>query len=263
MLTGATSEQIVTAFLRYVEQAQPGRAAPYQAIVEGASWDTPELAVPGCARLLIGFVYDTIERARRRSFREMWLAARESENDAELRRRILDYLSEGDVAPQLQRLAEESTFRFSDWTSAMVDLVRLDDAREWRGSAARLLGSYPDHPGLLLARCVSELIDPMGNLEEASVNLAASIESARSRYGADDAMISATLAWIVQRCHLRKDIDAAVVVQAVGRQHLPGYAATQIPAEKGHPAAAVLTLEARLADAVRLLDSLEKVGGPQ
>jgi hypothetical protein len=104
--------------------------------VQEERWEKPEQAVVGCARLLISFVYDTVEWARRRSLREVWLAARESPDDAALRRRVLDYLSEGDVAPLLERLAEERVFRFEDWASAMADLVRPDEAQEWRGSAA-------------------------------------------------------------------------------------------------------------------------------
>lgn len=261
VLTGATSQQIADAFLAYIEQAQPGRAAGYQAVLEQEGWEKPELAVPGCARLLIGFVYDTIERARRRSLREMWLAARESADDAALRRRVLDYLSEGDVAPLLERLAEARNFQYADWTSVMTDLIRPDEAREWRGSTARLLASYPDHPGLLLARGVSELTDPAGSLAEAGAALAASVQSALSRYGADDGETGAALAWATSRFLHRQDIDAAVTVAAVGRQQLPGWSPpTELADSTRTPAAAVLELERHLASALELLDSLTDGG---
>jgi ATP-dependent DNA helicase RecQ len=261
VLTGAGSPQIVDAFLQYVEQAQPGRAASYAAIVAGEHWEKPEQAVPGCARLLIGFVYDTVERARRRSLREMWLAARESAGDAALRRRVLDYLSEGDVAPLLERLAEERVFRFTDWTRAMVDLVRPDEAQEWRGSAARLLVSYPDHPGLLLARSISELTDPAGSLSEAGATLTACIQSARARYGADEATTGAALTWATGRFLQRGDAAAAAVVAATGRQQLPGWAPPAFGELTATPGAAVIDLEIRLERAVHLLDTLTSIGG--
>jgi ATP-dependent DNA helicase RecQ len=260
VLTGASSQQIIDAFLSYVEQAQPGRAAGYEAVVRQEHWEKPEQAVPGCARLLIGFVYDTVARARRRSLREMWLAARESSNDTALRRRVLDYLSEGDVAPVLERLAEERVFRFGDWTAAMVDLVRPDEAQEWRGSTARLLVSYPDHPGLLLARSLSELTDPAGNLSEAGATLTACLQSARARYGSDDAATGAALTWATDRFLQRGDAAAATVIAATGRQELPGWTPPAFGSLTTAPGAAVVDLEMRLEQAVHLLDSLVSIG---
>jgi ATP-dependent DNA helicase RecQ len=260
VLTGAGGQQIISAFLTYVEQAQPGRAAGYEAVVQQEHWEKPEQAVPGCARLLIGFVYDTVERARRRSLREMWLAARESVGDAALRRRVLDYLSEGDVAPLLERLAEERVFRFADWTAAMVDLVRPDEAQEWRGSTARLLVSYPDHPGLLLARSISELTDPAGSLNEAAATLTACIQSARARYGSDDGTTGAALTWAADRFVQRGDAAAAAVIAATGRQQLPGWVPPAFGGLATAPGAAVVELEMRLERAVHLLDSLTSIG---
>jgi ATP-dependent DNA helicase RecQ len=260
VLAGASGQQIIDAFLGYVEQAQPGRAASYQAVVGAERWEKPEQAVPGCARLLIGFVYDTVERARRRSLREMWLAARESFDDAALRRRVLDYLSEGDVAPLLERLAEERVFRFADWTNAMVDLVRPDEAQEWRGSAARLLVSYPDHPGLLLARSISELTDPTGSLAEASGTLAACVQSARARYGVDEADIAVTLTWAVRRFVQRGDADAAAVLAATGREQIVGWAPPPFGELSGAPGPAVIALELRLEHAVERLSNLVSIG---
>ncbi len=259
-LTGAGARQIIDAFLGYVEQAQPGRASGYAAVVQEERWEKPEQAVVGCARLLISFVYDTVERARRRSLREVWLAARESPDDAALRRRVLDYLSEGDVAPLLERLAEERVFRFEDWASAMADLVRPDEAQEWRGSAARLLVSYPDHPGLLLARSVSELTDPAGSLREAAATLAACIQSARGRYGSDDATTGAALTWTTDRFLQRGDAAAAATVAATARQHLPGWTPPAFGELSSAPGIAVVDLEMRLEQAVHLLDTLTSIG---
>ena len=78
-------------YVEYVRRNQPGRvereavrAAPFAAM-------PLDDAILGVAGLLIDFVYDTIERSRRRSLREMWLAVRESNQDpnVEFRGRIL------------------------------------------------------------------------------------------------------------------------------------------------------------------------------
>src|SRR5260370_2855448 len=59
LLTGADGRQIADTFLRYVEQAQPGRGASYEAIVARERWEPPEQGRPGCAPLAIQVVFDT------------------------------------------------------------------------------------------------------------------------------------------------------------------------------------------------------------
>ena len=62
----------------------------------------------------------------------------------------------------------------------------MEDARELRGSSARLLASSPFNPGLLYARAYSEIIHPEGDLQDFSGNLEASLTSARERYGVSE-----------------------------------------------------------------------------
>ena len=145
-------------------------------------------AVLGCGRLLLEFVYDEIERARRRALRELWLAVRATRTspDTEFRQRILDYLTEGDIAPVLVELVDLPRFSYDDWLQAMADVDGASEAQELRGSSGRMLESYPDHPGLLLARGLSEALIPNGNLNEFISNMASSIQSARERYGVTD-----------------------------------------------------------------------------
>jgi ATP-dependent DNA helicase RecQ len=217
-------------------------------------------AIRGCARLLIAFIYDTVEKARRRALREMWLAAHESRDPNEFRARILDYLAEGDVAPLLERLTEERTFTYLHWTSALEEVLHVDDIREWRGSSGRLLGSYPDHPGLLLARSMSELLDPAGSLDEANAALVSSLQAARAKYGVDDATLGQLMTWAVQRCLRAVQIDAAVLVAAIGRQQLPAWRPPSALHGHQHPGAAILALESSLEQSLQYLEALTNGG---
>lgn len=213
-LASVTAERIADVFLAYVERSQPGRAATFADIVNSAGWQKPEDAVRGCAPLLIGFVYDTIERARRRSLREMWLAARESAGDAELRARILDFLTEGDVAPRLERLLDQQTFAFEPWLTELHQVSNVADAREWRGTTARLLASYPDHPGLLLGRAVSEVTDPDGNLREFASAIEAAARSALRRYNTTSSEVATAMQWTYEHIRGLGRPDAAGVLLA-------------------------------------------------
>jgi ATP-dependent DNA helicase RecQ len=203
---------------------------------------------------LIAFVYDTVERARRRSLREMWLAARESKTDGELRTRILDYLSEGDVAPVLMRLAEEEQLRLPAWADALEGITSDHDAREWRGSAARLLGSYPDHPGLLLARAMSELVDSAGAAAEGSSALKSFLNSSLSRYGVPESELTESLKWATAFCLRRSRPDAAAVVAAVAEPHFDVWSELDLTLCSQAPALAVVHLERRLRLAVETLE---------
>ena len=62
---------------------------------------------------------------------------------------------------------------------------------------ARLLGSYPDHPGLLAGRGLAEALLPEGNLAEFERNLAAALISARTRYKATDRDVEDMLLWLL------------------------------------------------------------------
>jgi ATP-dependent DNA helicase RecQ len=194
-------------------------------IVNSAGWQKPEDAVRGCAPLLISFVYDTIERARRRSLREMWLAARESAGDAEIRTRILDFLTEGDVAPRLERLLDQQVFAFQPWITELDQVVNVADAREWRGTTARLLASYPDHPGLLLGRAISEVTDPGGNLHEFGSAIEAAARSALRRYNATNTEVASAMHWAYDHIHrLGRPDGAAVLLATLSRLDIAGEA---------------------------------------
>jgi ATP-dependent DNA helicase RecQ len=209
-----TPDAVRSSLLAFIARTQPARVPAISARLDGERWRTLDDAVDACGRELMEFVYDTIAASRLRSLREMWLAARQGDGD-ELRRRILDYLSEGDGAPRLEQLLDLSPFTYADWIEALGEIHLPDDATEWRGASARLLVSEPDHPGLLLVRAVTELLAPGGSSAEFRSNLQASFENAERTYGFSGSALLETADWVDRL--LREDPR----VQADKRQARP------------------------------------------
>ena len=178
----STPDSVAELLVAYIERSQPGRSAGLRDRILAASRGKVRDAIEECTRVLTDFVYETVALARRRSLREMLLAARESAGDGEFRRRILDYLQEGDVAPLIEALADASTFDLGAWISAIQSIDGIDEALEWRGSSARLLTSYPEQPGLLIGRGYSEMVLPGGDTDEGVRNIAGGLRSARDNY---------------------------------------------------------------------------------
>ena len=179
---------VVARYLDYVGRQDRGRVKSEQAKASKYASEPLRDAVLGCGRLLLDLVYEVIERSRRRSLLEMWQAARECQGDPDVgfRQRILDFLTEGDLSRMLERLVDLSRFSYDKW---LTELAKVDrgEAAELRGSSSRLLASYPGHPGLLLARGLSEALLPNGNLDEFSSHVASSYTSARADYSVSDA----------------------------------------------------------------------------
>ena len=150
----------------------------------------------------------------------MWLAARETQHDPNgaFRQRILDYLSQGAIAPTLERLVDRAQFAYTDWIDELTQIIDQDDAREMRGDSARILASYPDHPGLLLARALSEAIDERGDLREYGSNLESSLKSARERYGTSAEALDEFGRWLLAYADERRQ-GALTVTLAVLRRN--------------------------------------------
>lgn len=180
--TGASSRAVKEALVDHVARYQPARAGAMSAALDTTEMPTVKDAIARCGTELIRFVYETVERSRRRSLREMWLAVQEMSSADDFRARILDYLAEGDVARSIERLLDVGAFTWPGWLEEYDTIEAPDDAREWRGNTARLLSSYPDHPGLLMGRALSELLDTGGSLAEFVSNSSAALEAA-GRYG--------------------------------------------------------------------------------
>jgi ATP-dependent DNA helicase RecQ len=226
---GTSPEQVRETLAAYIERSQAGRSKIILEHLAGIDSLSLREAIEACARELIRFVYDTIERSRRRSLREMWLAARESQIATEeleagerFRARILDYLSEGEVSPIVERLAGEALFSLSNWKSQLDELRDSVSAQEWRGNTARLLTADPTNTGLLVARALSECLSPDRDLEDVRSNLEGAFESAGSRFGLSSEDLVSLADWLLDWAASRDHEVLAVVEIAIQNANLDG-----------------------------------------
>ena len=213
-----STSHVVAGIERFLKGNQPGRRFELKSADDYPSVET---AVEECGMLLISSVRETIEKARRRSLRELWLAAGHGDGEL-LRNRILEYLTEGDVGNLLQDLADHAEFAFQPWIKAWLNQggqdreVSVTDAvdpsdvpgifladgdlgatREWRSGAARLLGSFPDHPGLLASRGLGEALLPDGDAKELEGNLWQALARAADTYDASAEDIDHFVEWLL------------------------------------------------------------------
>jgi len=149
-------EKITQSILDYISASQPGRVSDIALRLSSASTTDQKSTILDVVRTFIEFIYDVIERSRRRSLQESIHAAREAEGNTAFRKRLLEYLQEGVDAESIQELLDKTLVDFADWLIYVERMNNAVEAGEIRGMAIRFLESYPDHPGLLLLRGLVE-----------------------------------------------------------------------------------------------------------
>jgi ATP-dependent DNA helicase RecQ len=219
-LAGASKEQIVDTYTRYIEGYNKGRVASERTKLVDVLQQGFRTFVNSASRVLIEFIYDTIERGRRRALREMLSLAEDSmqgDGDQTVRERLLRYL-ETTYSREIEDILEETEhfqrlIQLVDGTEEattgeMIGGIRSPkDAAELRGQAARYLESYPDHPGLLTLRAVSEIYYPDCSVSMIVDNLLAAFDLARARYKIDSHVIVDLGAWVLSKVHGRRGDD--------------------------------------------------------
>ena len=156
--------------------------------------------VVAAAKVLIDFIYDTIEKGRRRGLREMVKvtesALASSDQDHEVRMRIVRYF-ESTYSEEIESVIESNDLGFDripvifDGTANDVGeniggIRSANEAMGLRGQVARYLESTPDHPGLLAIRALSELYSKEYDLESLEVDFLAFIDFALNRYSCSE-----------------------------------------------------------------------------
>ena len=169
--------------LDFVRAAQPGRSKSLVRKVNKIDTVQTRDAALALATILIEFTYDLVERSRRGMIREALLLARQARDDAEIRIRLLDYLQEGFGAEHIEGLLLNEDVRLAAWWELVSKVQSMMDAGELRGLCIRALESYPDHPGLLMTRALSEAMctDHDGTVSASGIN--AAVRSGVEKYG--------------------------------------------------------------------------------
>jgi len=147
--------------------------------------------------LLLHFIYDVIERGRRRAFYEMLLACVDSPTDKAIRQRILRYLEATEYSEVLEEIINDEKVGIIKCRDVFGIVRSPNEAAELRGQVSRYLESYPDHPGLLMLRALSEVFSRDKNNEVARQNFIASISSAMTNYGLSNDIVFDFAAWAI------------------------------------------------------------------
>ena len=194
-LAGASPENVIEAYTKYVATYQEARALQERAKAEQVSagdWDEFALDI---ARLLVRFIYEVIEQGRRRAISEMVAACR-VEGEDEFRARVLRYLEATEYSERLETLLSDASGGLGVVPEVMAEVLSPRDAAEVRGQVSRYLESYPDQPALLVLRALSEAMCEDTDWSTVEQNLLAFLESAVPKYGASgpDFMRSAGIA---------------------------------------------------------------------
>ena len=174
---------------QYINDAQPARLKPIVKKLDQIANLEEGVKALELSRLMVEFTYDVIERSRRRMLYESVILGRKYSQDAEIRQYLLDYLQEGLGAEQIASLAEQPDIDFNDWLELFEKVSTPLDAGEMRGIIIRLLETFPDHPGMLAARGISEAL--VANPDQSLIrdSLSASLDSSKNRYSQSDEKI--------------------------------------------------------------------------
>lgn len=168
--------------IEYVHAAQPAKGKLFAQQVDKLDSGAPHGNVLALARMFIEFVYDVVERSRRRMIQESVLLARQAESDNEIRGRLLDYLQEGLGAERIEQLLNSEEIDLNAWWELVEKIYTPMDAGELRGLSIRALESYPDHPGLLLIRAAAESMCSDRDEDVISRGIGAAIRTGIEKY---------------------------------------------------------------------------------
>ena len=167
--------------IAYVARSQPTEAESLRLQIEADEfhWSTNAVTrLTELARILIEFIYRTREAASREKIREAMQLARDARSGDDLRDRMLSYFEEGEVSHRIDELLDAPQVGIEDWLELFEDfLPATANAMTLRGQSARELESAPLHPGLLLARGVSEVMCPNPDSTDSWQRIAAGIDN--------------------------------------------------------------------------------------
>ena len=172
-LINISNETISANFRNYVSRYQEARKSTLATAEHRRDAVTVEEFAFYAGQELIHFVYDIIEKSRRRSLQEMLLVAEEASNGkGDIQSAIVRHLEWSHFDEALDEMIYSRQGGLDQVEQILANVVSNADAASLRGSVARLLESYPDLPGLLMLRAA------VGFLDKSSTNGVQDLENA-------------------------------------------------------------------------------------
>jgi ATP-dependent DNA helicase RecQ len=204
-LSGSHPESVVESYVAHVQTYQVRRAEQERVKLE-ALLDLPwQEFVLEAARLYTVFVYEVIERGRRRALAEM---LGESHDGEDLRQRILHYLESTEYSEKLEALLTSKSSILDQVRPIADDMLSQNEAAELRGQVGRYLESYPDQPSLLVLRALAEARCRDVSWETVEDNIKGFVATATRNYGVENEDAITTLAFAIATVH-RSNPDLA------------------------------------------------------
>jgi hypothetical protein len=201
-LSGADREQIVESYIGYVRGYQVARANEERRKAEAIMTESvPHGAfVAAMLDLYLHFVYDVIERSRRRALTEMLEAARSGVQSPEkFRERILNYLQSTQYSEKIDAVVNDERGGMALAPDLIAEVHSPNEAAELRGQVGRYLETYPDQPALLYLRALTETLCTDCDDETARQNFVACVRSASESYGVSSSDIIDAAAMAIGR----------------------------------------------------------------
>ena len=224
-----TYNDVINCYLDYVRGYNEGRVAAERRKVEQHKEKPLKQFLLAMARSLIEFIYDTIEKGRRRGIREMSSMVAQALNDSKnadsiIRSRILDYLQSsysksieevlGDIDESIKAIIVLFD-GYSNEEGEMCGGIRSsNEASALRGEVSRQLESTPDHPGLLFLRSLCECYSNEYNKDLVASDFEGAIEFAKTKYNYSDEQLSKILLYLLYKVYLR-DEDLSLQLMAM------------------------------------------------
>jgi len=194
-VSGASKEEIVETFGKYVSgYIGARRDREVQKASEFLNLPYDQFVIE-MVDLLLNFIYNVIEKGRRRALQEMLLAATENPTDQAIRERILKYLEATKFSEVISDILDQADVGIAQIKEMFKNVRSPNEAAELRGQVSRALESYPDHPGLLMLRSLSEISCRDRNHDTAGENFLASFTSAKENYGIEEELLNDFVAW--------------------------------------------------------------------
>ena len=109
----------------------------------------PEAAYE-CGCILIDYIYEKIEKRRRRAMGQMLQTARDAASlgPQEFRKQLLAYLEESEFTEPVTELS--TRMNPEEWFKVLSQVTGIDGITKLLGACRRQLENFPSHPGLLL-----------------------------------------------------------------------------------------------------------------
>ena len=216
-LSGASRDQVTESFARYVAGYNRGSVRSEVAKLRRIP-DLPHAEFAAQAgKVLVEFIYSTIEQGRRRALREMLalgqvaVSTGADRQSSVIRNRVLRYL-ETTFSEELEKVVQATDEGFAEVQKLLAGFVgesgemiggirSVRDAASVRGQVVRYLESQPDHPGLLLLRAASEALCDSPDEEIVIENLLASSKAAEARQNVPTGQIAEAIAFALAEIH--------------------------------------------------------------